>query len=105
MAKVIDITSKLLNEAPKVKIGDKEFQVDNHKNTIIALYEKMNDENASQVNLIDDALGLLLGEEAKKEINEMNLRFTDLNIIFMGILAAATDEEYEDVAARFHDKE
>lgn len=100
MAKTIDITSRLTNERPVLKLGDgREYPVDNRKNTVLAIQAKI-DENADGDSL-DEVLKLALGEEAVKELNESDISFADYQIIFIAVLAGALGEDYEDVEARF----
>ncbi|MEG0495607.1 MAG: hypothetical protein RR579_06340 [Eubacterium sp.] len=102
MARVIDITSKLKNEAPVVKIGDKEYEVDNHKDTMLALAEKPQ-EPEGMAKEIDKTLECLLGKKALEEINAIGLRMPDLKVVFIAVMAAASDEEYEVVEKRFQE--
>ncbi|MEF9917679.1 MAG: hypothetical protein RR310_07295 [Eubacterium sp.] len=103
MAKVIDITSKLTNESPIVKIGDKEYKAETRKNTVIKVYEKMESSNGSPQDICE-VIELIIGKEAIAQINKMNPTFGDLRMIFFGVLAAATDDELESVIERFRGK-
>ncbi|MFW5436358.1 hypothetical protein [Paenibacillus apiarius] len=101
MAKTIDITSKLTNERPILKLGEgKEYTIDNRKNTVLAIQAKM-DGGSEGAAYLDEVLELALGKEAVKEINESDISFTDYQIIFVAALAGALGEEYEAVEARF----
>lgn len=100
MAKTIDITGKLTNERPVLKLGEgKEYPVDNRKNTVLAIQAKIDDGDVTET--LDEVLELALGKEAVKEINESDISFADYQIIFIAALAGALGEEYESVEARF----
>lgn len=102
MARTIDISSKLTNERPKLKLGEgKEFEIDNSKNTVLVLNQKMEQSNLNDPAEIDAIFELLLGKEAVEEINKLNPPMTDLIAIFIGVMAGATGEEYETVERRF----
>ncbi|BFH60749.1 hypothetical protein [Paenibacillus azoreducens] len=101
MAKTIDISGKLTNERPVLKLGEgKEYEIDNRKNTVLAIQSKM-DEGSEGTAYLDEVLELALGKEAVKEINESGVSFTDYQIIFVAALAGALGEEFEAVEARF----
>lgn len=101
MGKVIDITSKLTNEAPVLKLNGKSYEVDNRKNTVLKLNDEMEKKGASMSYVLDKTLGLLLGDTAAKEINELNLRMDDLITVFTAVMALATGDELEEVEERF----
>ncbi|OME86530.1 MULTISPECIES: hypothetical protein [Paenibacillus] len=101
MAKIIDITSKLTNERPKLKLGEgKEYEIDNRKNTVLAIQAKI-DKGAEGSEYLDEVLEMALGKSAVKEINESDISFADYQIIFVAVLAGALGEDYEAVEARF----
>ncbi|NGP62704.1 hypothetical protein FLT15_31845 [Paenibacillus thiaminolyticus] len=98
MAKTIDITSRLTNERPVLKLGEgKEYRIDNRKNTVLAIQAKMDAGDGS----LDEVLELALGKEAVKEINESDISFGDYQVILIAALAGAMDEDYEVIEARF----
>jgi hypothetical protein len=102
MAKTIDISAKLTNERPRLKLAEGvEFEIDNRKNTVLILDQRLKEMDFSDLKQVDEALELLLGEESVQKINEMNISFADYQTIFMAALAGATGEEYETVEARF----
>ena len=99
MAKVYDLTGKISNEKPIIKIGDKEFKVnDNHKTVILVQAEL---EKKSETEAIDFVIEKLLGAEAAKEIDAMNLSFANTKTLFLAVMAAASGEELETIEARF----
>lgn len=98
MAKTIDISGKLTNERPVLKLGEgKEYPIDNRKNTVLAIQGKID----AEVEALDEVLELALGKEAVKEINESDITFEDYQTIFVATIAGALGEDYEVVAARF----
>jgi len=102
MSKIIDISAKLTNERPRLKLAeDKIYDIDDRKNTIILLNQKMQGSDTNDLDAIDEMIGVVLGEEAAKEINEMNLPMAAYQSIMIAIMAAVTGEEYEAAEARF----
>lgn len=102
MSKTIDISAKLTNERPKLKLAeDKIYEIDDRKNTIILLNQKIQDTDVNDINAIDEIISIVLGEEAAKEIDAMELSIADYQAIMIGIMAAVTGEDYEVAEARF----
>ena len=99
MAKVYDLTGKISNEKPIIKIGDKEFNVnDNHKTVILVQAEL---EKKTETEAFNFVFEKLLGEDAAKEIDEMDLSFGNVKTLFLAVMAAASGEELETIEARF----
>ncbi|WP_313758479.1 hypothetical protein [Tissierella sp.] len=106
MSKIIDISAKLTNERPKLKLAeDKIYDIDDRKNTIILLNQKMEKLDMNDINAIDEMISVVLGEEAAKEINDMNLSIMAYQSIMIAIMAAVTGEKYEVMEARFRREE
>jgi len=102
MSKIIDISAKLTNERPKLKLAeDKIYEIDDRKNTIILLNQKIQDTDVNDINAIDEMISVVLGKEAAKEIDEMNLPMAAYQSIMIAIMAAVTGEDYEVAEARF----
>lgn len=102
MSKVIDISGKLTNERPKLKLGEgKEFEIDDRKNTILMMNQKLSESDLDDLNQIDEVLEIVLGKEAVEEINKMNLSFANYQTIFIATMAGAMGEDYDVVDARF----
>ncbi len=101
MSKVIDISAKLTNERPKLKLAeDKVFEIDDRKNTIIAVDQKIKNTEMN-LEVMDEIIKITLGEEAAKEIDVMGLSFSAYQSIFVAIMAAVMGEDYEVAEARF----
>ena len=99
MAKVYDLTAKLSVDKPIIKIGEKEFEVnDDHKVVLLVQGEL---ENKSDSDAFDFVFEQLLGEESKVEIDSMNLSFSGIKTLFMAVMAAASGEELEVIEERF----
>jgi len=104
MSKVIDISGKLTNERPKIKLSeDKIYEIDDRKNTILKMNQKLQNADIDDIEVIDEMVEMLLGKEAAKEIDGMNLSIASYQAIFIAIMAAITGEEYEIVERRFRE--
>ena len=97
MAKLYTLDGKLLTDPPEMRIGDKIYPVDNRQKTvkkIMALSVSGDSVEASLEN-VDEALNLVLGPKAFREIDEQNLPFPAQQKLFELIMAAVTGEEPE----------
>lgn len=102
MAKTIDISSKLTNARPTLKLSeDKVYEIDNSKNTVLVMNQKMEESNLNDPDAIDTILELLLGKQAVKDINKLNPPMPDLITIFIGVMAGALGEDFDIVERRF----
>lgn len=103
MAKTIDISAKLTNERPKLKLGEGlEFEIDNRKNTVLILNQKIQETDLNDLREVDGILELLLGKEAVQKIGEMeDISFEGYQTIFIACMAGAMGEDFEVVEARF----
>lgn len=102
MAKIIDISAKLTNERPQLKLSaDKVYDIDDRKNTVILLNQKMKDSDTNDIEAMDEMITIVLGDEAAKEINDMGLSISSYQTIMVAIMAAMTGEEYEKAEERF----
>jgi len=102
MSKIIDISAKLTNERPQLKLAEgKVYEIDDRKNTILLLNQKMQGSDLNDLNAIDEMIEVVLGKEAAKEIDEMNLPIVAYQSIMIAIMAAVTGEEYEAAEERF----
>lgn len=102
MPKVIDISAKLTNERPKLKLAeDKIYEIDDRKNTILKLNQKMKGGSIEDLAFIDEIVELTLGKKAAKEIDAMDLSMTAYQNIMLAIMAAVMGESFEVAEARF----
>lgn len=111
MGRVINIGNKLDRE-PRFLVIDEEhrYKVDCRKNTIIQFME-LSDQIDSDTNVadsmkaMDDGIKMLIGEEAFKELEEMDLHFDEWQLIFQAATAVALNKDLEDVEADFRSVE
>ncbi len=102
MSKTIDITAKLTNERPKLKLAeDKTYEIDDRKNTVLKMNQRMKEANTEDIEFMDEIIEMLLGEKAVKEIDEMNPSMSAYQSIIIAIMAAIAGEDYETAEARF----
>lgn len=98
--KTIDISSKLTNERPRLKLAEGlEFEIDNSKNTVLKVQQKM--VNSTDGEVIDTAIEALLGKDAVKKIDKMNLSVESYKTIFIALMASISDISYEEAEERF----
>ncbi|MBQ7775302.1 MAG: hypothetical protein IJ379_05215 [Lachnospiraceae bacterium] len=111
MAQIIDITGKITNELPMVRITEQlVVTVNNRKNTILNMQamvqetqKKSEDGTFDEVALMNKTLCMLIGEKAVTEIEEMDVPFPEYKIIYQAVMAAATGSELEEVEKRFQE--
>jgi hypothetical protein len=105
MAHVIDITSKLEAAKPIIKIGDKEYEVNDDKNVVLKMQQGLLSEDEDSFNQMVAALEALFGKDKLKEIEQDNPGITKrvslIQVLFKSILAAVEGVSYEVVEARF----
>lgn len=99
MAKVVDITSKLKTEEKFLKIGDKTYKVDDSKNAVIQATAKLGDNMAPEQ--LDEAITILIGEDALKEIEAGGISFSAYQTLFLAIMAVVNEITVEEAEARF----
>lgn len=96
----IDISSKLGNEKPRIKLAEgKEYEVNNGADTVVIIEEKFKKEEGS-VKAIYEIIEMTLGEQALKDIKEMKLTVVELTAVFTGIFAAINEISYEEMEER-----
>jgi hypothetical protein len=100
MAKIINITDKLINEKPKIQIRDKVYEVNNGLN-VVTKFEELAFSNSMAD--VTDALNVALGKKAVSELtkNKKDLTVSNLQTIILAIFAAMLDIDYEVAEARF----
>lgn len=101
MAKVIDITSKLTNEKPRIKVTeDFEFEVNVSKNAVIKMQSIIGDDK-SDVAIMDESLKIFMGEKAYSRLNKMDLSVSDYKTVYIAVMACINNESFEDAEKRF----
>ncbi len=104
MAKVIDITGKLTNEKPRVRISeDFEFEVNTSKNAVIKM-QMLANENLPDIELMDEGLKILMGDEAYSRLEAMDLTVDGYKTVYTAVMACINNESFEDAAKRFQGK-
>lgn len=98
MAKIINITDRFDNEKPKIKIGEKEFEVNDSMKTVLKFEELANDGSTESLN---EAIKITLGEDAIKYLNMNELSISNFKVLTIAVLAAIQGLEYEEAEARF----
>lgn len=96
MSKIVDITDKLnFDEKPKLKIRDKEIEVNDRAITMLKVLPKF--ENPTNNDLLD-IFKLMFDKKSQKEIEEMNLNFNDFAQVIASaieLVSGSTDDEGE----------
>ena len=99
---MIDISKKLSNDKPVIKISEgKEYKINNSKNTMLLINQEMQN-NKNELAAMDKVVKLALGQNASQEIESMELSFADYKVLFIGIMAGVSDQSYEEVEKNFN---
>lgn len=99
---MIDISKKLSNDKPVIKIAEgKEYKINNSKNTMLLINQEMQN-NKNELEAMDKAVKLALGQSDFEEIENMELSFADYKVLFIGIMAGVSDQSYEEVEKNFN---
>ncbi|MGN1412457.1 MAG: hypothetical protein ACI4WH_08150 [Oscillospiraceae bacterium] len=98
-ARIIDLTEKFTTEKPVLKIGEKEYQVDNSTENVLSLNKI--DTSTSEADYILEYLNKTLGEETVREINILKYPFGVLMELFYAVTSAITEEDIETIRTRF----
>lgn len=101
MAKIINISEKLSLEKPCIKVGDKEYAVDDSLQTVLK-FEEMYDDSRNGTQDMLECMKLSIGEEAYNELEFEKMSFKNIQVWFIAIMAAMQDSTYEEVEERFH---
>lgn len=112
MSKFYDISARITNELPTIKITeDLICTVNNRKNTILnvqAMLEEKDrnkdengqDDSKEEFENMQKALAMILGEKHAKAIDELNLPVNEYTDLFRAVFAVAQgkdpDEEFKD---------
>ena len=103
MGRVLNISNKLDREPRFLVLDDKHrYKVDCTKNAVTKVLA-LESEDGKDLDYIDQAMKLLLGNEAVKEINAMELPVDNLNLILRAALAVATNREFKDEGESFRE--
>lgn len=107
MAKIYDISARITNELPTMKISDDlVFTVNNRKNTVLNVLamtkeaeKKREEEDDAEADfkMMQKALSLLIGEKNAKAVDDMDLPVNEYTYLFQAVMAAAQGTEIEDL--------
>lgn len=100
MAKYYDITSKIDTEKPVIKIGEKEFIVEDDFKVVMSAQSAVSKEE-DEGKVFDTIFIKLLGKNQTKELEDMHLSAKNVKTVFLAVMAAATGEELETIESRF----
>ena len=111
MSNIIDISGKITNQLPVVKISDEIIvTVNNRKSTILNMQlmikeaenkSKKNGGEYDEIAFMDKCLTMLIGQKLSDAINALDLPLPEYKLVYQWIMAAATGQSQGEVAARF----
>lgn len=100
MAKVINIADKLNNEPTFIVLGEgRQYKVNDNYKTLMKATALFEAEDANESESMMNAIGLILGNDARKEVEGMPLG--NVRVIFTAVMAAVQGVSYEDMESRF----
>ena len=102
MSKIVNITDKLNNDKPQIKIGEEYYQVNDGMETVIKFEELIAD---SSVEKLTKAVEISLGDEAAKKLKVRTWSIGNFKVLTIAILAAMQGIDYEEAEARFRKSE
>lgn len=93
MAKIYDISMKITNELPSMKITDEILvTVNNRHSTILniqAMIMEAEKKESNETEIMDKALNLLIGEKKTEEINALDLPINEFKEVYAAIMKVA----------------
>lgn len=99
----LDISSKLSHESQTITLAEgKTYEVDCGAETMLKAQDMFKKDDS--LDGLFDAIELLLGEEALKEIKGMKVKVNDLKVIIIAIMAQVNEISYEEMEKRFQNK-
>ena len=104
MGAIFDISMKITNELPSLKITDNLLVTINNRKNNILLVQAMNEENErkpegerlDEHEVIAKALQLLVGESKAKAIEDLNLPIPEYTKLYRAIMTIAVSGEYKE---------
>lgn len=97
MSKVYDISSKITNSRPTIKITDDIIcEVNNRKSTILsmrAMYNEAEKKKIKESEIIEQALVILLGKDNAAKIEQLDLPFKEYLEVYHSVVALAQGED------------
>ena len=99
----LGISSKLSHEPQTITIAEgKTYKVDCSAETMLKAQDIFKKDNSFDG--LFQAIELLLGKEASKEIKDMKVTVSDLSVIIIAIMAQVNEIPYEEMEKRFQNK-
>lgn len=99
----LDISSKLSHEPQTITIAEgKTYKVDCSAETMLRAQDIFKKDSSFEG--LFQAIELLLGKEASKEIKDMKVTVSDLSVIIIAIMAQVNEISYEEMEKRFQNK-
>ena len=97
MAQIIDISKKITNELPVVKITEELVVIVNNRKSVVlniqAMIEQMKIEGKNEdTAFMIKALEMLIGKKHADEVEKMDLPLNEYTILFETIMGVATGE-------------
>lgn len=93
MAKIYDISMKITNELPAMKITDEILvTVNNRHSTILniqAMIMEAEKKESNETEIMDKALNLLIGEKKTEEINALDLPINEFKEVYAAVMKVA----------------
>ena len=99
MAKLYDISAKITNELPTMKITDELIvTINNRKNNILGIQAMIKEtekkvkgsgEDVDDMDIMNKALKLLVGEKNTDEINNLDLPINEYKYVYSSIMKLA----------------
>lgn len=99
---VINITDKLNSDKPKIRIGEKEYEVDDSLGTVFRFEELAGSGSAKG---IKEAVEVALGVNAAEEIGVEKMSISNFRVLATAVMAAVQRISYDEAAARFQKAE
>ena len=100
--KIINITNRLNREPRFICIGEKNYKVNCSKNAVLEVME-LQTNGGAELETIDKILKVLLGSEAFRELEDMELPYDNWQVIFIATLACAMNKTYEEIDESFRE--
>lgn len=103
MGKIIDISSKLDNTRPKIKIGEQEFEVNDSLETMMKFEEMLGE--FSNIENVEKTIEIALGKGSAKLIGVRKMSFMNLQVVIAGIMCSIQGtEDVDAVLKRFQNE-
>ncbi len=100
MSKFYDISKKVTNELPTLKIADGLIvTVNNRKSNVLkamAAEEKKGDKEQDNFTVMSESLALLIGRESAQKVESMDLPISEYIMLYKTIMSMAMGKEVEE---------